>query len=277
MKKLRIALAQVEPYPGNPRRNLDKLVSIVESLDADIYVFPELFLNGYTSQDLLYRTAISLKDSIVDEIKGLCRRRGVGVVAGFAEKASPGIIYNSLLAVDSSGGVFVYRKRHLPTFSVFDEHRWFRSWRGLLEPWRFRGVAIGFAICYDVFFPEVLKAQVLRGAVVLVAISASPDTSVPLFHVLCRARAIENTCFMVWVNNTGVFDGLTFGGGSILVGPLGDIIVELPRGVERVEVAELDLREVDRARTVRPVVRDSFIEDSILLLSSYASFEGLIL
>jgi len=273
--KLRVALAQLEPVPGSPRRNLEKVVSVVEGYDADLYVFPELFLNGYTSQDILYRTAMDLGSEEIERVRGLARACGVGIVIGFAERSSMGFLYNSLLAVDERGGLYVYRKRHLPTFSVFDEHRWFRQWRGSIDPWTFRGTSIGFGICYDVFFPEIFKCHSLRGAKILVAISASPDTSVPLFHVLARARALENTCFFVWVNNTGVLDGLTFGGGSLAVDPMGNIIAELRRGVEDIRVVELDLRAVERARIARPVIRDSMIEDSIELLRSYRAFEGL--
>ena len=271
---LRVALAQLEPIPASIESNLNKIYRVVTEYQADLYVFPELFLTGYTSRDLLYRISQELTSNVIARLRILAREHRIGIVVGLSEKSSYGFLYNSLIAIDDRGEVHVYRKRHLPTFSVFDEARWFRSYRGYVKPWSFRGVKVGFGICYDIFFPEIFKSQVLQGAKILIAISASPDSSVPLFHTLIRARALENTVFFIWVNMVGFFDGLGFGGSSVVVDPLGNVVEQLKPFEEDVRMVNIDLSLVDRARIDRPVIRDSSIEDAYLLLESYRYLES---
>ncbi len=273
--RFRLVLAQLEPIPGSIEKNLKRIEEIVESYEGDLYVFPELFLCGYTSMDALYRLGMDLTHPAVTRLRNLCLSRGVGIVVGFPELSSLGYLYNSALAIDDRGEVYVYRKRHLPTFSMFDEARWFRASKSRrLDPWRFRGVGVGIAICYDVFFPEIFRAYALKGAYLSIVISASPDSSVPLFHVLLRARALENTMFIAWINTAGVLDGATFGGGSLVVAPNGTILAELRRGEEEVRVVELDFSEALRFRVQRPVIRDVQIEDVEVLLEAYREMDG---
>ena len=273
--KFRVALAQVEPIPAAPLKNVDKLKNIVNNYEADLYIFPELFLTGYTSKDLIPRYSLTLAHPIMDSIKMLAKEKRIGMIIGFPEKSDWGFLYNSALAINERGEIFVYRKRHLPTFSVFDEHRWFRPYRGRIIPWIFRSIGIGIGICYDIFFPEIFRAYTLMGSKLLVVISASPDSSVPLFHILAKARALENTTYFLWVNMVGFFDGLGFGGSSLVVDPLGNVIAELKSYEEEIKVVELDLGIIDKYRSMRPVIRDTYIEDAEILLASYREFEGL--
>jgi len=224
-----VALAQLEPVPGAIENNVAKVREVVENHQAELYIFPEMFLVGYTSKDLLYKLSQPLSSSAIDALRLVAREHRVGIVIGFPEKTDYGFSYNSLLALNERGEIYVYRKRHLPTFSVFDEARWFRAYRGRVEPWSFRGIKIGFGICYDVFFPEIFKAQVVQGAKALIAI--------------------------------------------LVVDPMGNVVEQLKLFEEEVRVVDIDLNSVDRARIVRPVVRDSTIDDAYLLLESYKCFE----
>ncbi len=261
-------MAQLEAVPGNVEANLEKLRSVVEELDGDIYVFPELFLTGYTVQDLLHRLAMDLDSRALRKVISLSREKSCTIIVGFPERSHLGYLYNSAL-IAFNGEFVVYRKRHLPTFSIFDEHRWFKPYRGPLRPVDLGFVRLGVAICYDMFFPEIFKAYALMGVHAMIVISASPDTSVPLFHALARARAIETTSFVVWVNNAGVVEGVTFGGGSLAVAPLGNVILELKRGEEDVGIVEIKLEQLYRCRAQRPVLRDSDASDAEALLEAY--------
>ncbi len=273
--KVKVALAQLEPIPASPKSNLSRVIDVIKSYDADLYVYPELYLTGYTSKDLIPRHALRLDDPIIKELEKVVRREGVGAVVGFAELTDYGFLYNSALALGPSGVEHVFRKRHLPTFSVFDECRWFRPYRGSLSTWYLNDLGVGVGICYDIFFPEIFKSYALMGAKLLIVISASPDTSVPLFHVMARARALENTSYFVWVNMVGIFKGLGFGGSSMVADPLGGVEVKLKDFEEDIKVVTLDISKVYRARSVRPVIRDSYIEDAKQLLNSYEVFEGM--
>ncbi len=271
--QVKICLAQLEPVIGSIENNVRKMSKVVESYSADLYVFPEMFLVGYMVKDLVYKIALPLSSKYIDEVKQMAKSKGVGVIVGFPELSPMGYIYNSMLAVDENGKVFVYRKRHLPTFSVFDEHRWFKQFKGKLKPWKFKDILFGLAICYDTFFPEIFKAYALMGAKVQVIISAAPDTSVPLFHRVIMSRAIETTTYIIWVNTVGIMNGLTFGGGSMVVSPLGRAIEKLKDYEEDVKVVEVDMDTVYRCRIARPVIRDSMREDAEELLRAYNEME----
>jgi len=269
----RVALMQLEPLPGAPGRNAEKLLEYMERVEADLYIYPELFLTGYTSKDLLYRYSLTLEDEPVRRVAEAAAGRGSWVVAGFPERDGRGIIYNSAL-IAGPGLTDTYRKRHLPTFSVFDEHRWFRPWRGRLRVWDIGGLRLGVAICYDAFYPEIYRAYALLGADLIVTISASPDTSVPLFDTVLRSRALENTVYIAWVNLPGVYGGLGFGGSSMLIEPSGRIVKRLKPFTEDYAVVEVDTGVLERFRRVRPVLRDSYLEDAVELLRAYMVFEG---
>lgn len=271
--KVRVLLGQLSPKLGDVEANLSRLEQVVRSHEADLAVFPELYLAGYFSKDRLYRLAMTLGDRVVGRLRRLAEENSTAIITGFPERSSHGYIYNSALIVDERGEVSVYRKRHLPTFSLFDESRWFRPSKARLQTWRLKGVEVGVAICYDTFFPEIFKSYSLLGAELLAIISATPDSSLRFFRMLTEARAVENTVYVVWVNQVGVYDGVGFAGRSRVISPLGRLITECKPMDEDVRVAELDLREVGWARIQRPVLRDSAREDAESLLDSYLAME----
>ncbi len=266
-------MGQLSPRLGDVEANLRRLEEAVRGHEADIAVFPELYLSGYFSKDMLYRLAIGLGDKVVSRLRRLAEETSTAIIAGFPERSGHGFIYNSALIIDERGEASAYRKRHLPTFSLFNESRWFRANKAGLGTWRLKGVEVGVAICYDIFFPEVFKAYSLRGAQLLAIISATPDSSLRFFKRLTEARAIENTAYVVWVNQVGVYDGVGFAGESRVVSPLGRVVAECRPMDEDLRVVELDLREVGWARVQRPVLRDSIREDAETLLEAYLAME----
>jgi len=272
---MRVLLGQLSPKLGDIGGNLEKLSSAIDQAgEIDLAIFPELFLTGYYVKDLFFKLAMKPGgDPYLERLRKIAEERNVGIVAGFPEKASSGYLYNSLIAVQASGEESIYRKRHLPTFSLFDECRWFKPYSGSLKIWRLGEARIGFGICYDAFFPEIFRAYSLMGAEILIIISASPDSSIPLFEKLCQSRALENTCFLFWVNQVGTYDGIGFGGGSLAVSPMGEIIAKCSKLKEDPKVVEVDLGEVERARYSIPLLRDVRREDGEQLLKAYLNRE----
>ena len=269
----RVGLAQLRPYVGNPMKNLNKMEATLKKFsndDVKLAIFPELYVHGYMSRDLLYRQAESLDGDLIKRILDMSNEYSIYVITGFAEyDPKYDVLYNSAVFVAPNGDIKTYRKMHLPDFSVFDEWRYFRRWDGGIETWRVDGIDIGTMICYDVFFPEVARAYTYRGAKVLVAISATPDFSQPLFHILVRARAIENTTYFIWVNMVGTYEGLGFAGASRVVEPLGKVLMDLPHMDEATAVAELDPYKVSVARWKRPILKDIHMADLDIMIDSY--------
>ena len=118
------------------------------------------------------------------------------------------------------------------------------------------GTRIGLAICYDLRFPELFRAYGHAGAEIIGAPSAfTRQTGEAHWHVLQRARAIENGCFMLSAAQGGHHeDGRDTYGHSLVIGPWGKVIAEADHADPGVVIADIDLDEVELARARIPAL-----------------------
>ncbi len=250
---MKFLLAQVKPE-FSVERNLERLLSIVEENDADIYIFPELYLSGYTVRDDMPSRAITGNSDILKRVAEISD--GKVIIFGFPER--DGHVYNAAAVVHDSR-IEVARKMYLPNFGPFEEKLYFKEGSEVfLADTRFG--RLGVQICYDAFFPEVAKIQAMRGAEIIVNISASPITSRAMFEAIVPARAIENTVFFAYVNWAGLQRTMEFWGGSMLYSPRGELLCKAPYFEESLLTCEADLGEVEIARRLRPTLRDTRVD-----------------
>ncbi|MEL6436549.1 MAG: carbon-nitrogen hydrolase family protein [Pseudomonadota bacterium] len=113
---------------------------------------------------------------------------------------------------------------------------------------------LGFGICYDVRFPHLFRSQALAGADILTAPAAfTRQTGKAHWHVLVRARAIENGAYVIAAAQGGDHeDGRETYGHSLIVDPWGNIIAEKHDEEPRVIFADIDLAAVKAARAKIP-------------------------
>lgn len=118
---------------------------------------------------------------------------------------------------------------------------------------------LGFAICYDVRFPELFRAQAAEGIEVMTLPAAfTRQTGEAHWHVLLRARAIENGLFLVAAAQGGVHeDGRETYGHSLIVDPWGRILAEAGPVGEAVVLADIDTSDVSAARQKIPNLRNA--------------------
>lgn len=117
---------------------------------------------------------------------------------------------------------------------------------------------LGFGICYDVRFPDLFRQQALAGAHVLTAPAAfTRQTGQAHWHVLMRARAIENGAFMIAAAQGGIHEDTreTFGH-SLIVNPWGQIIAEVESEEPGYAIAEIDIKQSDQARAKIPNLKN---------------------
>jgi len=166
------------------------------------------------------------------------------------------VIYNTAVLLGPEGYVGKYRKMHLPTHSVFEEKRYFRL--GYETPIFQTSIGkLGMIICYDVFFPEASRLLKLKGAQLIICISASPAVRRVFFETLTAARAMENVVFLTYVNLVGVEDGLEFWGGSRLISPSGKIIAKAKYNEEDLVTGSIDYADLNRVGIFVPTTRDA--------------------
>ncbi len=260
MEKIRIALAQINSKRQNKKENLQKIEEFTKKARnqaADLIVFPELSLTGYVMRDQVYEQAETIPGPSSRIIESISRKNGIAIVFGMPElsKKAKATIFNTAVFVGTRGLIGKYRKMYLPTHSVFEEKRYFRPGHQTVTLNTALG-NIGLCICYDLFFPEVCRLTRLKGAQLIVVISASPAVRKNYFEVLTTARALENTAFLAYVNMVGVEDGLQFWGGSRLIGPTGDLLAIAKYDQEDLVVCDLNYNDIRTAEPSIPTLRD---------------------
>lgn len=255
-----VALTQISCKVGDRDFNIKKIERYVKQAKAkraNLIVFPELALTGYTCRDLVYEMAESIPGPSVRQLEGIARNEKMHIVLGMLERSSKtkAALYNTAVLIGPEGLIGKYQKMHLPTHSVFEEKRYFRS--GYSTPVFDTSLGrLGLAICYDVFFPEITRLLRLKGAQLVICISASPSVRRGFFEVLTKARALENTVFLAYVNLVGIEDGLQFWGGSRMIGPSGRILAQAKYDEEDMVVTNIDYSDMDRIGVFVPMLRD---------------------
>ena len=260
MNQLKVALAQMTCIKADKNKNINKMRTFAEKArkeKAKLVVFPELSLTDYVVRDLLYELAEPVPGPSVEKIAEIAKENKLYMVFGMPEKSekAESVIYNTAVLVGPEGYIGKYRKMYLPTHSVFEEKRYFRP--GYETPvFETELGKIGLIICYDVFFPEVSRALKLKGAQIIVCISASPAVRRNFFETLTAARAIENNTFVIYVNLVGIEEGLQFWGGSRIISPSGSIIKKAKYNEEDFVVGEIDLDDIRHIAAFVPTIRD---------------------
>ncbi|MCK4313428.1 carbon-nitrogen hydrolase family protein [Candidatus Bathyarchaeota archaeon] len=259
-QEIKVALAQISCKRGDKVENIRKIESNTKKAKqqgADLVIFPELSLTGYTLRDRLYELAETIPGHSTAILEKLANKTGTYIIFGMPElsEKTQATIYNTAVLIGPQGFIGKYRKMYLPTHSVFEEKRYFRPGYQAAAFETDLG-KIGLIICYDIFFPEVSRLTRLQGAQVIICISASPATRRTFFETLTAARAIENTAFLVYVNLVGIEDGLQFWGGSRLVGPNGKVLAKAKYGEEDLVIGEINYGDIRPIETFVPVLKD---------------------
>jgi len=256
----KLALAQISCERGDKARNLKKIEETVIAArrqGAELVIFPELSVTGYTVRDQLYELAETIPGPSTATMAEIAKKAKIHIIFGLPElsEKTQATIYNSAVLVGPKGLIGKYRKMYLPTHSVFEEKRYFRPGYEAATFDTDLG-QIGLIVCYDIFFPEVSRLARLQGAQLIVCISASPAIRRAYFETLTVARAIENTAFLAYVNLVGIEDGLQFWGGSRLIGPQGRLLAKAKYDEEDLVIGEVDYADMRSVETFVPTLRD---------------------
>ena len=233
--ELNIALAQLRPGLRETEANMKTVRRVISTHpEADLIVFPELYLSGYVL-DGIEGLALRLGGPELREIAEIARENSTALVFGAPEHVEGGVA-NSAFCVDERGRVAaVYRKVQL--FGG-DESDAFVAGDELMVV-ELCGAKIGLMICFDVEFPEVARALARAGAELLVTISANMEPFGNDHAVFVSARALENGLPHVYVNQVGPAGALNFVGGSIVVSADGDVDARAGSTEEEIPAASL--------------------------------------
>jgi predicted amidohydrolase len=267
----RIGLAQYAPRLGEVDANLELAESWLRRAageGAQLVVFPELALSGYLLSDLVPEVAISANDP---RLAALSRAApGVLVAIGFVEETDDHRYANSAALLREGELVGVHRKVYLPTYGLFDEGRFTRSGQQI----RTHDVGpplgrIGLSVCEDFWHPSLPMLQAQDGASLLVNVAAGParapgsaagTQAIAGWHKMQDTYALLGTVAIAFCNRVGNEEGLTFWGGSRILGADGSLIAEGPLYEEALVIGSLETDDLRMQRYQLPLLADERLE-----------------
>ena len=254
--RLTIALGEYDTGWHDPRASLAAAAKLARSASAvgvDLVVLPEMATTGFTMDTA---QAVTIDSPDVRQLRRMASENGIWLVAGVAlrEQGIPTCSVNAALAIDPSGEIVaVHRKQRLFAFGEEDRHYQPGTESTTLD---IGGVRLGIFICYELRFPEVF-APVAAHVDAMVVIANWPASRQEHWDVLLRARAIENQCYLVGVNRTGMANGLSYAGGSSVYDPWGERVVTSNANGGR--IVALDAQRVADVRAKYPFLRDRVV------------------
>ncbi|MCX4573697.1 carbon-nitrogen hydrolase family protein [Streptomyces sp. NBC_01571] len=252
---MRTALLQSSGRPGSVVENLkvlDAAAGRAAAAGAGLLAAPEMFLTGYAIGDDIARLAEPADGDAADAIAEIATRHGVAVAYGYPERSGERV-HNSAQLISADGTRLAnYRKTHL--FGCFERDHFTPGDQPVVQA-ELNGLRVGLMICYDVEFPENVRAHALAGTDLLVVPTAQMHPFQFVAESVVPVRAFENQMYVAYVNRVGVEGEFEFVGLSTLAGPDGVARTRAGRAEELV-LADADPAFLAASREANPYLKD---------------------
>jgi len=277
---MRLAIAQLRPKKGDYAANLAKFGAILADVGklqpkVDLVVTPETATSGYFLEGGVRDVAVTAGTLFQDlvavhqESKAPAIDVAVGFYEIFRNRFHNSCLYATLDG-DKSQVRHVHRKIFLPTYGVFDEERYVeRGNEGVHAFDTGCGGRAAILICEDAWHSIAGTIAALDGAQLILVPSASPargtgvdeeGTRLPASMVrweqVVRGMAGEHGVYVALASLVGFEGGKGFPGGSVLVGPSGEIVSRAPLFDEGLTVSDVDLDQITHVRADSPLLAD---------------------
>ena len=241
----RILLAQAKPRLLDKQSNLETMERFMKSAseqEADLVLFPELFLTGYFTREYTREMAEDLNGPSIQQLRNMAKLYRIKVVFGFPEKKEDRL-YNSACFIGEKGEILgTYQKVHL-----WDEEPQYFEAGSSFPVWDTNIGKIGIMICYDTEFPESARTLALKGAEIILAPTANMAPFQHVQQLYIQTRAAENQIFVATTNQIGMEESTLFFGESAAAGPYGQLLVKAGDREQELLV-EMDLNLVKESR-----------------------------
>ncbi|MBN3181434.1 deaminated glutathione amidase [Pectobacterium brasiliense] len=231
---------------------ITELMSAAQQNGSDLLVLPEgVLARDITNPNMVLTAAQPLDGSFISHLLEASKGSNLTTMLCVHIPNGEGKVWNTLLALRNGEIVAQYRKLHLyDAFSVQESENVLAG-EDVPPLLSIAGLNVGLMTCYDIRFPELARRLVLDGADVLVLPSAWIKGPLKEAHweLLVRARALENTAYLVAVGECGVKNI----GNSMVVDPLGVVVVQAPETPALI-YADIDPERLAYARQILPVL-----------------------
>lgn len=248
---MKIASIQMAAVEGDKTATIDSAVTkIMQCKGADLVILPEIWNIGFMSFDRYMTEAETYEGPTLSAVREAAVKIQAHVHTGSFVEKDGNRYYNTSYLVSPDGEILGrYRKTHLFGYNSKETK--------ILTPGNSVTVVetslgnIGMATCFDLRFPELFRTMVDRGTEIFLICSAWPYPRLEHWLMLNRVRAMENQCFLISANSTGINQGVQFVGHSMVVDAWG-ISVASGGDQEVIVSTDIELSDVHSARKVFP-------------------------
>ncbi len=252
--RLTISMVQYTPLWEDVPGNLSRLDGMLQPLvgNTNLIVLPEMFPTGFSMNTK--QVCDSENSAAVLHWMQQQASHTNAMVVGSIAVLDGMYCYNRFYWVNPDGAIGFYDKHHL--FTMSDEPQHFAA-GSEQKRFEWRGWEVKPVVCYDLRFPAWCRNSRIKPYDLLICPASWPTVRSDVWLTLLKARALENQCYVVGVNRVGADgNGLPHKGDSIVYGPKGNIVGQLPENEEAVATFDLSLSELHDFRTKFPVLAD---------------------
>lgn len=266
-RPLRLAAAALDPRAGAVDTNLESALGALRAAaeaGARVVALPEMWPTSFTAE--VDAGLVRAGEAAVEALASAAAELGVVAVGSAYGARDGGAPTNRAHVVGAASvprkGLWLgaYDKVHL--FSPTAEHLVFSAGEGAPPVVDVGEVRLAPVICYDLRFPDLVRAPIRAGAELVVVVAQWPDTRATAWRALVAGRAAEGQCFVLAANRAGAEEvgrrrmRLEFSGLTLVAAPDGEVRAAGGPGAPQLLVCDIDLEEVRAMRRAVPVARD---------------------
>jgi predicted amidohydrolase len=220
-------------------------------IPGSMIVLPEMFATGFSMN-----AALTTKDEPQKTLSHLSQwatKYQVYIMAGITVLAECGKGKNISITVDPTGEE-ICRYQKIQTITLAGETESHEQ-GNRVQHFQWQGFTVSPFICFDLRFPEWFRMASENGTNLFVVIASWPGVRIQHWITLLQARAIENQAYVVGVNRCGDDPNSHMPGRSMVVDPLGNVLVDAGEE-EGIVQAKIDMETVMQVREKLPFLKD---------------------
>lgn len=261
---MRVHIEQMKAVLGDTEKNLLRMLEGIDkaiSNGDDLIVFPELCLNGYVLEELVFESAIREVPAILLE-----KSQEISIIFGAVEMGEEDYPYNTLFYLEDGKIIAKHRKVYLADYGMFYEGRYFKNGDKIRAfDTKFGRVAMlqGEDIKHQsvqLILSQDRAKYIFVSAAVPTTLGITKHSISSEWRELLKTNSYLNGVYTVMANRVGVEDGVTFFGNSMLVAPDGEVIEEAKFMKEDSLSCELTERRLKATRIANPIFKNENLD-----------------
>ena len=251
---MKVTVLQIDIVWGCPQKNIEQAQKMLDSHPgADLYVLPEMWSTGFATEpaDIAEDECSSVS---LAWMRSEAKRRRCAICGSIAVKVSDGTYRNRHYFVNGQQDtVEYYDKHHLFTYGGENKYYCAGNSHTVVE---YQGFRLLLLTCYDLRFPVWSRYSESLSFDAIICVANWPESRQNAFHILTRARAIENMAYLIAVNRVGDDSFNHYRGCSCVISPIGKTIASCHPNVPQALSCSLDLTDLRHKRNKFRVLAD---------------------